>query len=125
MPFLGDSGRFRGRIGIITPMSDIEARVALLEDTVIPEMWLRFSELEKSISLIGEGVVIMAERTIIRQSELEGIKYQIASFAEGLGEIEKRVDRLEKHNSTVNWVMRQLGTILLVVGLVYLFSIWL
>lgn len=104
-------------------MSDLLARLGVIEETIIPELWLRLHELEKSISLLGEGIVIMAESTIVRQSELEGIKYQVASFAEGLVEIESRVTRLEKHNSTISWIARQLGTVLLVVGSAYLASI--
>jgi len=105
-------------------MELLDARIALIENTILPELWKRLHELEKSISLLGEGIMIMAESTIVRQSELEGIKYQVASLAEGLGEIEIRVSKLEKHNSTVSWVLRQLGTIFLVLLSGYLFSVW-
>jgi len=104
-------------------MEILDARMSLIENTILPELWGRLRDLEKNISILREGIVIMAEQTIVRQSELESIKYQVASFAEGLGEIEGRVTKLEKHNSTINWVARQLGTILLVVASAYVASI--
>lgn len=88
-------------------------------------IWQRLDMIELMLLDLKRAIEIMAEQTIVRQSELEQIKYQVATLAESQIELEKRLDVLEKHSSTQSWVLRQLGTILLVVAVAYIASIWL
>lgn len=88
-------------------------------------VWQRIDSLELAIIDLKGAIEKMAEQTIVRQSEFEGIKYQVATMAESQIELEKRIEILEKHSSTQSWVLRQLGTVLLVVVVAYLASIFL
>jgi hypothetical protein len=90
-----------------------------IENVLLPELWAKFHELERLLNLLSEAIVIVSEQTIVRQSELESIKYQVASLAEGMGELEGRVATLEKHSSMTRWVLRQVGTVLLVAAVSY------
>lgn len=85
-------------------------------------VWQRLDQIELTLLDLKRGLEIMAEQTIIRQSEFDQIKYQIAGLAEAQTELEKRVEILEKHSSTQSWVLRQLGTILLVISAAYVAS---
>lgn len=87
-------------------------------------IWQRIDTLETAILDLKEAIIQMAERVTVRQSELEGIKYQVAGLAESQVELEKRIEILEKHSSTQSWILRQLGTILLVVLAAYFASNW-
>lgn len=85
-------------------------------------IWQRLDEIHATILDLKRGLEIMAAQTMVRQSELETLKYQVAAMAEGMGEIERRVEKLEVHNSSVNWIVRQLGTVALVIGAAYIAS---
>lgn len=83
-------------------------------------IWQRLDHIELALVDLRKAVEKMAIQTVVKQSEVEQIKYQVASFAEGMRELENRVITLEKHNSLERWVFRQVGTILLVVLAAYL-----
>lgn len=104
------------------------ARGIILYVTVKPEIkrrfiWERLEDIERALILLRIGVEKMAVQTIVRQSELEGIKYQVAALAESTVELENRVAILEKHNSMERWIIRQVGTVGLVVLAVYVASL--
>lgn len=52
--------------------------------------------------------------------QLEVMKYQMAALSEGLQECERRLLIIERHNSTVNWLARQIGTILVIASALYM-----
>jgi len=83
-------------------------------------IWQRLDHIELVLVDLRRGVELMAQQTVVRQSEFEQLKYQVAAFSEGMNELESRVTKLEKHNSTISWVSRQVGTVLLVVLAAYL-----
>lgn len=87
-------------------------------------VWQRLDLIELAILDLKRGIELMAQQVTVRQSELEGIKYQVATLAESQVELEKRVEILEKHSSTQSWILRQLGTVLLVVLAAYFASTW-
>jgi len=73
------------------------------------------------IDLLG-GIDTMVQRSVSKDTEQEQIKYQVASLAEGVVELEIRIRKLEARNSMEQWVYRQVGTILLVSLVAYLVS---
>lgn len=83
-------------------------------------IWQRLDYIELALVDLRKAVEKMAVQTVVKQSEFEQIKYQVASFAEGMNELEERVLVLEKHNSLERWVFRQVGTVLLVILAAYL-----
>jgi len=85
-------------------------------------IWQRLDHIELVLTDLRRGIELMAQQTVVRQSELEQIKYQVASIAEGQTELENRLTALEKHNSIERWVWRQIGTILLVALAAFLAS---
>lgn len=87
-------------------------------------VWQRLDLIELAILDLKRGIELMAQQVTVRQSELEGIKYQVATLAESQVELERRVEILEKHSSTQSWILRQLGTVLLVVLAAYFASTW-
>lgn len=85
-------------------------------------IWQRLDNIERLLADLRKGVELMAQQTVVRQSEFEQIKYQVASFAEALNDLETRVIILEKRNSTEQWVLRQLWLIGLVMLAAFLAS---
>lgn len=79
----------------------------------------RIDELKREISSLRSVFEIMPERPV-KHYELESLKFQVASLAEGLAELEQRVIQLEQHKSTASQVLRHGIVILLTVFLVYL-----
>jgi chromosome segregation ATPase len=87
-------------------------------------IWERLDKIEQSILELKRGIEIVAQQTVVRQSELESIKYQVAALAEGQVELENRIEKLEKNSTLISWGFRQLATILLVIVAAYIASIW-
>lgn len=85
-------------------------------------IWQRLDNIERLLADLRSGVEQMAQQTVVRQSEFEQIKYQVASFGEGMTELENRVLALEKRNSIEQWVLRQLWLIGLVMLAAYIAS---
>jgi len=85
-------------------------------------IWQRLDNIERHLADLRKGVELMAQQTVVRHSEFEQLKYQVASFAEGMTELENRVKTLEKRNSTEQWVLRQLWLIGLVMLAAFLAS---
>lgn len=83
-------------------------------------IWERLDDIQTDLILLRLAIEKMAIQTIVKQSELESIKYQVASLAESTIELENRVTVLEKHNSMERWIIRQVGTVALVVLIVFL-----
>jgi len=95
----------------------------LMADFLSPKrrfIWQRLDHIEMVLVDLRKAIELMAQQTVVKHSEFEQLKYQIASFAEGMNELENRVSKLEKHNSTMAWVSRQVGTVLLVVLAAYM-----
>lgn len=86
-------------------------------------IWERLDDIQRSLSGLKEAMDNMSTEKFLRQSEFEQLKYQMAALSESMIALEGRVVILEKHNSTVSWITRQVGTILLVVLAVYFASI--
>jgi len=76
-------------------------------------IWQRLDNIERLLADLRRGIELMAQQTVVRHSEFEQLKYQVASFAEALNEIEDRVLALERHNSMVRWITRLAAQILL------------
>jgi len=76
-------------------------------------IWQRLDRIELLLADLRRGIELMAQQTVVRQSEFEQIKYQVASFAEGMRELENRVIALERHNSSVRLWTRVIGQVLL------------
>jgi len=76
-------------------------------------IWQRLDRIELLLADLRRGVELMAQQTVVRQSEFEQIKYQVASFAEGMRELENRVIALERHNSLVRLWTRSIAQVLL------------
>lgn len=83
-------------------------------------IWQRLDNIERHLADLRRGVELMAQQTVVRQSEFEQIKYQVASFIESLDDLEGRVVALEKRNNLEQWVLRQVWLILLVVLAAYI-----
>lgn len=83
-------------------------------------IWQRLDNIERLLADLRNGVERMAIQTVVKQSEFEQIKYQVASFAEGMKELEDRVISLEKRNNLEQWVLRQIWLILLVILAAYI-----
>lgn len=95
----------------------------LMSDSNAPKrrfIWQRLDHIELVLIDLRKAIEIMALQTVVKQSEFEQIKYQVASFAEGMKELENRVISLEKHNSLERWIYRQVATILLVILAAYI-----
>lgn len=107
MPFLASEGFLFAKNAII-PLMRISERDGKRF------VWQRLDYIELVLIDIKKAIEKMAIQTVVKQSEFEQIKYQVASFAEGLTELEKRVKALEKRNSMEQWIFRQVGTVLLV-----------
>lgn len=86
-------------------------------------IWERLDDIQRSLSGLKESVDNMGGENFLRQSEFEQLKYQMGAISESMMELENRVVILEKHNSTVSWITRQIGTIVLVAASVYFASI--
>lgn len=85
-------------------------------------IWQRLDNIERLLADLRKGIELMAQQTVVRQSEFEQIKYQVSSFLESLGELENRVSALEKRNNLEQWVLRQVWLILLVILAAYIVS---
>lgn len=85
-------------------------------------IWQRLDNIERLLADLRKGIELMAQQTVVRQSEFEQIKYQVSSFAEALNELEDRVIALEKRNNLEQWVLRQVWLILLVILAGYIVS---
>lgn len=72
----------------------------------------------KAIRLLLE----MPEKPV-RPYEFEGLKLQVAQFAEALQELEARVVQLEQHTSRTAWIFRQAITIILGLLIAYLIGV--
>lgn len=87
-------------------------------------IWERLDDIQRLLSDLKEAIDNMSTENFLRQSEFEQLKYQMAAISESMIELQNRVVILEKHNSTVSWITRQIGTILLVLLAAYFASIW-
>lgn len=85
-------------------------------------IWQRLDHIEMVLVDLRKALETMAIQTVVKQSEFEQIKYQVASFAEGMAELERRVMALEKRNSLEQWVLRQIWVVALVVLVAYIAS---
>lgn len=85
-------------------------------------IWQRLDHIEFVLVDLRRAIEKMAIQTVVKQSEFEQIKYQVASFAEGMAELELRVMALEKRNSMEQWVLRQIWVVVLVVLVAYIAS---
>lgn len=85
-------------------------------------IWQRLDGIELVLVDLRRAIEKMAIQTVVKQSEFEQIKYQVASFAEGMAELELRVMALEKRNSMEQWVLRQIWVVVLVVLVAYIAS---
>lgn len=83
----------------------------------------RLDALEAELKAIRLSLEKMAHRTI-SASEFDNLKFQVASLAEGLNELEARIGQLEQHNSIVRWIVRQVVTIVIILFIVSLIG-WL
>jgi|SRR5688572_15371240 len=87
-------------------------------------VWQRLDIIELAILDLKRAIELMATQTMVKQNELEQIKYQVASLAEGQVELEKRIEKLESKSTLISWGFRQLATVLLVIVAAYIASIW-
>lgn len=85
-------------------------------------IWQRLDHIELVLIDLRKAIETMAIQTVVKQSEFEQIKYQVAAFAEGMAELESRVMALEKRNSLEQWVLRQIWMISVVVLVAYIAS---
>jgi hypothetical protein len=83
-------------------------------------IWQRLDHIELVLVDLRRAIETMAVQTVVKQSEFEQIKYQVASFSEGMRELELRVIALEKRNNLEYWVLRQIWLILLVILAAYI-----
>lgn len=83
----------------------------------------RAEEIEKQIASIRGMIEHMGEKPI-RSAEFENLKLQVTGLAEGLYELERRVDELEQHKSLANWIFRQAITIGVMVAVIYILGVW-
>lgn len=90
----------------------------LLRDFLI---W-RFDTLERELHVIRGILEKMAEKPISPR-EFDGLRLQVAGLAEGLAELENRVEALEQHKSMASWLARQAATIAVIVGIIYLLGV--
>jgi len=85
-------------------------------------IWQRLDHIELALVALHREIEKMAQQTAVRQHEFEQLKYQVAAFSEGMNELERRVGVLERRNSSEQWIIRQIGTIALVVLGAYIAS---
>lgn len=85
-------------------------------------IWQRLDHIDLVLVDLRKALETMAIQTVVKQSEFEQIKYQVAAFAEGMAELESRVMSLEKRNSLEQWVLRQIWLISVVILVAYIAS---
>lgn len=83
----------------------------------------RAEELERQLTSVRRAIEAMGERPI-RSQDFESLKLQVIGLAEGLYELEQRVEQLEQHKSLASWVFRQLVTIVVLAAVIYLLEVW-
>ena len=123
MPFLGDSRRFDGYIGIITRIMDLtDLRIDTLEGN-LSDIWDSLRFLERSVISLMRGIELMSIHEAEKPIKRSLLEYQVATLAEGQKELEERVERLEEQVSRIFTLLRVVGIILLVFASVYVAQI--
>lgn len=82
----------------------------------------RMDALERQLKAIHTLLDSMSEK-VVKHYEFENLKFQVASLAEGIHELEQRVNELEQHNSIIRWVVRQVVTVVIIVIIVWLIGL--
>lgn len=80
----------------------------------------QFGELHQELEYIVSLIRKMADKSL---PELDGLKFQVSSLAEGMIDLEERVRILEQHTGLARWVARQIGTIAVIVIVVWLIGL--
>jgi len=83
-----------------------------------------FQAVNRELKELTRAIELLAKTTAGGYHDIEGLKIQIASLAEGLNELEVRVVLLETHIGTQKWLVRQSVTVAVAVGIVLLWG-WL
>lgn len=83
----------------------------------------RAEALERQLAAVRKMIEAMGEKPI-RSQDFESLKLQVVGLAEGLYELEQRVEQLEQHKSLASWVFRQLITVAVLVAVIYLLEVW-
>ena len=83
-------------------------------------IWQKLDEIAKDIEGLRGGVELMTDEIVYRRPDIETFLYELSVLTEGLSEVELRVQKLEKYNSMVYWVARQLVTVIMVAVMIYL-----
>lgn len=83
----------------------------------------RADELEKQLAAVRRVIEAMGEKPI-RSQDFESLKLQVVGLAEGLYELEQRVEQLEQHKSLASWLFRQVVTIAVLIALIYVLGVW-
>lgn len=83
----------------------------------------RAEALERQLAAVRKMIEAMGEKPI-RSQDFESLKLQVVGLAEGLYELEQRVEQLEQHKSLASWVFRQIITVAVLVAIIYLLEVW-
>ena len=80
-------------------------------------LW-RFETLEKELQVIKGLLEKMAEKPV-NPREFDSLRLQVIGLAEGLSELENRVNALEQHKSMASWLARQAAVIAVIIAIIY------
>lgn len=80
-------------------------------------------ELERQLAAVQRAIEAMSEKPI-RSQDFESLKLQVIGLAEGLYELEQRVEQLEQHKSLASWLFRQIVTFAVLLALIYALGVW-
>lgn len=83
---------------------------------------LTIEPLKQAVVSLGLGLARL-ENNQTPPSQIDQLKIQVASLSEGLKELERRLDQIERHDSIGQWVFRQLITVIMALIIAYLVSL--
>ena len=94
------------------------------EQFTLRELLLQgFQAVNRELAEIKRAIELLAKNTTVGYHDIESLKIQVASLAEGLSELESRVVGLEKHAVLATWLTRQIVTVLVLAAAAWLIGV--
>lgn len=83
-----------------------------------------FHAVNRELAEIKRAIELLAKTTTLDYHNIEALKMQVASLAEGLAELEQRLVVLEQHVGVQKWLVRQSVTVAVAVAIIVVWT-WL
>lgn len=114
-----------GLAGLESPKCVYTHRAMIEKQFMLREILTHgFQAVNRELRELRRAIEILAKTTAGGYHDIEGLKIQIASLAEGLTEIEARLVLLEQHIGVQKWLVRQSLTVAVAVAIIAAWS-WL